>query len=164
MIELLVLDVDGCMSDGKIIYASNGEEFKNFNVKDGLAIVSWIKLGKKVAIITGRHSSIVDKRSKELGVHYLYQGVSNKKEQLEAILAQEGLGFEHVAAIGDDLNDIAVLSLVGRSYCPNNANHYAKNAVDTVLNCNGGEGAVREMIEDILEHEHLIEDFIKLWQ
>ncbi len=164
MIELLVLDVDGCMSDGKIIYDSHGKEFKNFNVKDGLAIVSWIKLGKKVAIITGRSSSIVDKRAKELGVQHLFQGVNNKKEQLSAILEEEGLSFAQVAAIGDDINDRVLLSAVGMSYCPNNASEYAKQVARVVLNNNGGEGAVREMIEDILRDENLIEDFVKLWQ
>jgi len=90
MIELLVLDVDGTLTDGKIIYTSNGDELKNFDVKDGLAIASWTKkLNKKIAIITGRKSKLVEKRAKELEITHLYQGVDNKDEILQNILKEE---------------------------------------------------------------------------
>jgi len=78
-IKLIVLDVDGTMTDGSITYSCKGEEIKSFNVKDGLAIVSWIKLGREVAIITGRQSPIVEKRAKDLNIKHCYQGVSNKR-------------------------------------------------------------------------------------
>jgi 3-deoxy-D-manno-octulosonate 8-phosphate phosphatase (KDO 8-P phosphatase) len=164
LIELLVLDVDGCMTDGGIIYSNSGEESKVFNVKDGLAIATWIKLGKKVAIITGRSSKIVEIRAKELGVNFLFQGVKNKKEILNQILENEDLTYENVAAIGDDLNDVGLLKSVAWSFSPKDGNHFAKDTVDTVLDTFGGRGAIREMIELILVKENLIEDFVKQWQ
>lgn len=164
MIELLVLDVDGCMTDGGIIYSNSAEESKVFNVKDGLAIATWINLGKKVAIITGRSSKIVEIRAKELGVNFLFQGVNNKKERLDKILENENLTYENVAAIGDDLNDIGLLKCVAWSFAPQDSSHFAKDIVDTVLQTNGGRGAVREMIESIVSKENMTEDFIKQWQ
>jgi len=163
MIRLLVFDVDGCLTNGAITYSNDGNEYKSFNVKDGLAIVSWIKLGHKCAIITGRNSKIVEKRAKELGISYLYQGVKNKIEKLDEILVDEKLTYENVAAIGDDLNDYGMLKNVAWSFTPNDANGFIKERVDTILNTNGGDGAVREMIEKILQKEGKIEEFIKLW-
>ncbi len=78
MIKLIVLDVDGCLSDGKLIYSSESQESKSFNVKDGLGITTWIKLGNQVAIITGRNSNIVQRRAEELGVQHLHQGIRDK--------------------------------------------------------------------------------------
>lgn len=161
MIELLVLDVDGCLSDGKITYTSSGEELKSFNVKDGLGIATWIKLGKKVAIITGRKSSIVQKRAKELNITYLYQGINNKKEILEEILEKENLAWNNVAGIGDDLNDVSMLRMMEKSYTPKNG--AISSYVNQVLSKNGGEGAVREMIDKIVIDEGLKEEFDKLW-
>ena len=121
MIELIVLDVDGTLTDGKITYLNNGEETKSFDVRDGLAIAVWTKsFGKKAAIITGRNSSIVEKRAKELNITYLYQGIKNKQEILEEILKKEGLSWSQVAAIGDDLNDYNMLKKVGLSFTPRN--------------------------------------------
>ncbi len=164
MIELLVFDVDGCLSDGKIIYTSLGEELKSFNVKDGLAVTSWHRLGKKSAIITGRESEIVARRAKELGISYLFQKVHNKDEVLEYILKKESIEFKNVAAIGDDLNDYKMLKKVGWSFTPKNGSRFIKDIADTVLTKNGGEGAVREMIELICERENLTEEFLKLWR
>jgi len=164
LIELLVLDVDGCMTDGGIIYSNSGEESKIFNVKDGLAIATWIRLGKKVAIITGRSSKIVEIRAKELGVNFLFQGVNNKKKRLEQILKDEKLTFKNVAAIGDDLNDIGLLKSVAWSFAPKDSNHLVKDIVDTVLDAFGGRGAVREMIECIISKANMTEDFVKQWQ
>lgn len=163
MIELIVLDVDGCLSDGKITYDINDNELKSFNVKDGLAIASWIKLGKKVAIITGRNSSIVEKRAKELHVNYLYQGIKNKKDTLDEILKKEGLGWDNVAAIGDDMNDLEVLKKVALSFTPNDGAEFLRFYVKEILCKNGGDGAVREMIDILIKHENLQEEFIKLW-
>jgi len=152
MIELVVLDVDGTLTDGKIIYTTDGDEIKNFDVKDGLAIASWNKkLGKKTAIITGRKSLLVEKRSDELGIEYLYQGVDNKDEVLNSILEKENLTWDNVAAIGDDLNDYKMLMKVGLSFCVADGVDEIKNIVDVVTKQKGGDGAVREMIEYILK-------------
>ena len=94
MIQLLVLDVDGCLTNGGICYTENGDEFKTFSVKDGLAIASWIRMGKDVAIITGRSSNIVKRRAKEHGITQIYQGVKDKKTKLKEILLDLGLTLE----------------------------------------------------------------------
>ena len=164
MIELLVFDVDGCLTDGGITYGnSDSEEFKTFNVKDGFGIVSWMKLGRKTAIITGRSSRVVERRAKELGITYLYQDVKDKKAVLQEILQKEGLCFENVAAIGDDLNDLALLRAVKLSFAPNDAVPLVQSEVDIVLSKEGGRAAVREMIDIVVEKENFSEAFVNLW-
>ncbi len=163
MIKLLVLDVDGCLTDGKIVYASDATETKAFNVKDGLAIVSWIKLGHHVAIITGRQSSIVKRRADELGIRHLHQGVKDKAELLREIVDSLGLKPYEVAAIGDDLNDYGMLNFVGRSFTPNDGMQVIQEMVDTVLTKKGGDGAIREMIDIIIEENDQKDAFLSLW-
>ena len=163
MIELLVLDVDGCMTDGSIIYTQNGDEVKAFNVKDGLAIVTWLKMGKKVAIITGRDSHIVERRARELGITHFFQGVKDKKAKLEEILKLENLTFENVAAIGDDLNDYHMLKAAKRSFTPNDGVSDIQAIVQTVLAKKGGDACVREMIDIIVKEEGLKEEFLAKW-
>lgn len=155
MIELIVLDVDGTLTDGGITYTNSGEELKTFDVKDGLGIASWTrKLGKKAAIITGRKSILVEKRAKELGITYIFQGVDDKDQVLLEILEKENISWEEVAAIGDDLNDLLMLKKVGLSFAPCDAVPYIKNSVNIVCKKSGGKGAVREMIEYILEYDN----------
>lgn len=161
MIELLVLDVDGCLSDGLVTYTDENTQLKSFNVKDGLGIVSWIKLGKKVAIITGRSSSIVEKRAKELGIIHVYQGIKHKDKILDEILQKEHLSYENVAVIGDDMNDLKILKKAKRSFTPKDG--MMALHVDTVLSKNGGFGAVREMIDILINEQNLQEEFLKLW-
>ncbi|WP_281951069.1 KdsC family phosphatase [Nitrosophilus kaiyonis] len=163
MIDLIVLDVDGCMTNGKIIYSNSGDEIKSFNIKDGFAIKQWMRFGKKVAIITGRDSMIVEKRAKELGIHYLFQGMNNKVEALEEIKLSSNIDYEKIAAIGDDLNDYRLLKKVGISFCPNDAIEYIRKNVDVVLSRNGGEGAVREMIEYLLKKEGKLDEYYNYW-
>jgi 3-deoxy-D-manno-octulosonate 8-phosphate phosphatase (KDO 8-P phosphatase) len=164
LITLLVLDVDGCLTDGSIIYSQNGDELKHFSVKDGLAIASWINLGHHVAIITGRRSAIVKRRADELGIKHLFQGIHNKDEVLRSLLTELNIDFSNVAAIGDDLNDAKMLRLVEKSYTPSDGSHYIKKIVGTVLNNGGGKGAVREMIEEIIVMNTQEEAFLALWE
>ncbi len=162
-LKLVVFDVDGCMTNGNIIYDENGVETKAFNVKDGLSIVSLGKMGIKTAIITGRRSKIVENRAKELGINYLYQNIKNKYLKLEEILKKENIKLYEVAYIGDDINDVSVLEKVGYSFAPKDATKYAKNASKIVLKSRGGDGAIREMIDILFEENDLIERFKKLW-
>ena len=164
MIELIVLDVDGCLTDGKIIYSNSGDETKAFNVKDGLAIRSWLDLGHKVAIITGRRSALVERRAKELGITFLHQGIKDKATLLKEICLENNINLRNVAAIGDDLNDYNMLEMVGRSYTPNNGSKHLKNFVSKTCETLGGEGAVREMIEELFEINDEVDDFLALWQ
>jgi len=163
-IELIVLDVDGTMTDSRITYSENGDEIKSFNVKDGLAIVSWRKLGKKVAIITGRSSKIVERRAKELRIEHFYQGIHNKKEVLEALLKKLELTMENVAAIGDDLNDLQMLKAAKISFVPRDASAYVDTTASVILNKKGGDGAVREMIEMLIIKEGLEAKYLDLWE
>ncbi len=163
MIELIVLDVDGCLTDGKIIYTANGDEIKSFNVKDGFAITNWIALGRTAAIITGRTSKIVERRAKELGIQYYYQGVVDKLATLEALCAKLGITMEQTAVIGDDLNDYKMLRACGHSFVPADATHHVVEIADTVLSRKGGDAAVREMIELLILKEGLEEEYRSRW-
>lgn len=163
MIKLIVLDVDGCLSDGKIIYSSDGSESKNFNVKDGLAISSWIKMQNHVVIITGRKSSIVKRRAKELGIKHLHQGVKDKERVLREIVNSLGLTFSEVAAIGDDLNDYYMLKLAGKSFTPSDGVKEIREIVNVVLEKKGGDGVVREMIDILVDENGQREDFMRVW-
>ena len=163
MIKLLVLDVDGCLSDGKLIYSADGIESKNFNVKDGLGISTWVKIGNHVAIITGRNSTIVERRAKELGVGHLHQGIKDKDRVLKEIVNSLGITLDEVAAIGDDLNDYHMLSLVGKSFTPKNGVKEIKDLVQNVLSFDGGDGAVREMIDTLVDENGQREVFKAVW-
>jgi len=162
-IELIVLDVDGTMTDGHITYSQNGDEIKGFNVKDGLAIVSWMKLGKKVAIITGRSSSIVQRRAKELHIEYFYQGIEDKLGTLQTLCKKLNITMDNVAAIGDDLNDYKMLQAVNLSFVPSDASMHVEKVATVVLMRRGGDGAVREMIEYLINKEGLEEKYLDLW-
>lgn len=162
-IELIVLDVDGTLTDGSIIYSSNGDDIKSFNVKDGFGIEGWIKMGKQAAIITGRTSVIIKRRAGELKIEHFFEGVRNKKEVLSKLLSELSLDSSQVASIGDDLNDLNMFALSGLSFAPADATAYVRNCADVVLTKNGGHGAVREMIEYILERDGLTDRFIEPW-
>ncbi len=162
-IELIVLDVDGTMTDSRITYSQNGDEIKSFNVKDGLAIVSWMKLGKKVAIITGRSSHIVQRRAKELHIEYFYQGIEDKLGTLELLCKKIGITMDNVAAIGDDLNDYKMLQSVNISFVPSDASSHVEKIANVVLMRRGGDGAVREMIEYLIAKEGLDQKYLDLW-
>ena len=163
-IELIVLDVDGTMTDSRISYSSTGDEIKSFNVKDGLAIASWRKLGKQVAIITGRKSDIVARRAKELNIEHFYQAIENKKEVLEELLLKLDLTMESVATIGDDLNDLQMIKASKISFVPRDASIYVEREATVILTKKGGDGAVREMIEYLIIKEGLMDKYLGLWE
>jgi 3-deoxy-D-manno-octulosonate 8-phosphate phosphatase (KDO 8-P phosphatase) len=164
VIRLIVLDVDGCLTNGQIIYGESGEEIKAFNVKDGLAIKSWMRLGHEVAIITGRRSAIVKRRADELGILHLYQGVKDKQKRLKMLCSDLGIEAGDVAAIGDDLNDLRMLDYAGVSFAPADASHYITGRVDYVLKRKGGEAVVREMIEVLMRRNGEEDAFVAQWQ
>ena len=165
MIKLIILDVDGTLTDGKITYDEHNNEHKNFCVKDGLGIVTWIKkMNKKVAIITGRKSKLTKKRAKELGVQFIYQNAHNKFKIIKKICKKNNIKLNEVAAIGDDLNDLKMLKKVGCSFAPYDASKFILDIVDNICDKNGGSGAVREMIEIICENDNLTKEFISAWE
>ncbi len=164
MIDLIILDVDGCLTDGKIIYSNSGDETKNFNVKDGQAISSWVRLGHKAVIITGRQSELVERRAKELGITDLYQGVKDKAALLNSLSEEFDIPLRKMAAMGDDLNDYKMLSIVGVSFTPKDGSKHVKSLVNRVCETGGGEGAVREMIEELFEINDEVSEYLALWQ
>lgn len=149
-IKLILLDCDGVLTDGKLHFGENGEMFKTFNVKDGQGIVSWHKLGFESGIISGRNSKIVERRANELGIKYIHQGSSNKLEDYAEILAESGLSTEETAYIGDDIPDIELLKSVGLSLTVADAATEVLSNVDVILKNRGGNGAVREMIDFLI--------------
>ncbi len=164
MIRLIVLDVDGCLTNGRIIYGESGEELKAFNVKDGLAIKSWMNLGYACAIITGRRSGIVKRRADELGISHLYQGVKDKGSRIRTLCRDLDVSLEETAVIGDDLNDLKMIAIAGRSFTPADGSHFIRSRVDHVLEHKGGEAAVREMIEFLIDENGDEDRFLAQWQ
>ena len=150
-IKILVLDVDGTLTDGKIYVDDKDNSFKAFNVKDGFALVNWLKLGGEVAILTGKKSNIVEKRAKELGIKYIIQGSKNKKQDLKNLLKELNITFENVAYMGDDLNDLGVMKSVGFSVCPKDSVQEVLEITNFISSKNGGDGAVREFLEHIMK-------------
>jgi 3-deoxy-D-manno-octulosonate 8-phosphate phosphatase (KDO 8-P phosphatase) len=150
-IRLLVLDVDGVMTDGRIIMDDAGREIKNFNVRDGHGIKILQRCGVKVAILTGRKSKVVEHRAKDLEIKYVYQKVYNKKEVFEKMLIKNKLTADAVGFIGDDIVDVPVLKRVGFSVAVADALDVVKKSVDYVAKNKGGNGAVREICEMILQ-------------
>ncbi|HEX5623434.1 MAG TPA: HAD-IIIA family hydrolase [Sulfuricurvum sp.] len=162
MIRLLILDVDGCMTDGRIIYSEKGDELKNFHVKDGFAIRTWLRMGHHVAIITGRESGIVRHRAQELKIQYVFQGVEDKLSVAQKLCDDLGIRSDEVAAIGDDLNDYNMLQWAGDAYTPKNGIHHL-HSICTVLENIGGDAVVREMIEKVVDHNGEREKFLSFW-
>lgn len=146
--KLLVMDVDGTLTDGRILIGMEGEAMKAFHVQDGYGIVHILpKLGITPVIITGRSSEIVTKRAAELGIIQLYQGVAYKLEKLKEIAVQMEVAPEEIAYIGDDLNDLECIHWCGCTACPADAVPQVSNAVDYICRREGGRGAVREFID-----------------
>lgn len=162
-IELIVLDVDGTMTDGRIIYDTKGMEYKSFSVKDGLGIASWIKLGKDVAIITGRKSNIVERRATELGITHCYQGIKNKKQKIDDLAQELNIDYTKIATIGDDWNDYNMMKSTGRSFAPADASSAIIDLATDKLNSRGGDGAVREMIDILIRDEGLEDSLKEIW-
>lgn len=152
-IKILVMDVDGTLTDGCIYIGSDGEMMKAFHVHDGYAIAHILpQLGITPVIITGRSSAIVEKRASELKIAHLYQGVTDKLGKLKEIANQLGVCAEQIAYIGDDLNDLACIRYCGYTGCPGDAVAEVLEAVNHVCKRHGGRGAVREFIDTIADN------------
>lgn len=152
-IKLIIIDVDGVLTDGRIYCNARGEEQKVFHVKDGSGIAFWHRAGLKSAIISGRSSRAVEQRAKELGIKDVYQKALNKLEAYEKIVKKHGLEDEEVCYIGDDLIDLPVLRRVGFSVAVSDSPEEVLRGVDYVTRASGGKGAVREVVEKILKFQ-----------
>lgn len=149
-IKLLLLDVDGVMTDGKLYFSNNGEELKAFHILDGLGIKQLQASGVKVGIVTGRESQLVANRARELNVGIVIQKSPDKRESLESLARQEGLGLQQIAFIGDDYPDLPALCAVGLRLTVANAHPEVVDRCHWQSSKNGGEGAVREACDMLM--------------
>jgi 3-deoxy-D-manno-octulosonate 8-phosphate phosphatase (KDO 8-P phosphatase) len=150
-IKILLLDVDGVLTDGSITYTDSGEQIKSFNSKDGLGLRLLMDSGIKVGIITGRTSKALNLRCENLGISLLFDGIKDKSKTIDKIALNTGFALEDMAFVGDDLIDLPAIKKVGTSFCVQDASHDVKNHSDIITNQNGGDGAVREICEMILK-------------
>ncbi len=159
-IRLVICDVDGVLSNGKVYFGNENEELKSFNIKDGLGIKQLLNNGIQVAIITGRESNIVARRSKELGITHVYQGKKDKVFNYEKILVDLNLKPEQVAHIGDDLPDIPLMNRSGLGICVSDAHCFVKQNADWSTQSIGGNGAVRELSDLLLHSQNKLENIL----
>jgi len=153
-IKVILFDVDGVLTGGKVLVHANGTESKELNIRDGIAMVWAQRVGLRVGFLSARTSATTPHRAAQLGVTLVYHGVSSKIETFERILSDLGVRDEEVAYMGDDIVDLAVLDRAGLSAAPADAVDEVRERVDFVARSKGGEGAARELIETILRAQH----------
>jgi 3-deoxy-D-manno-octulosonate 8-phosphate phosphatase (KDO 8-P phosphatase) len=163
-IKMILMDVDGTLTDGSLLIMPNGEELKSFNVRDGMGVLLAQLSGLQVGIITGKISKSLEKRAEKLKITEVYQGVMEKKLILDSILEKHGLKPDQVAYIGDDLGDLEVIKSAGLAAAVADAHPIIKKNCHYICELPGGKGAVREFIEFIIESQgkwEIIQDRIK---
>jgi 3-deoxy-D-manno-octulosonate 8-phosphate phosphatase (KDO 8-P phosphatase) len=163
-IKLILLDVDGVLTDGRLYYGNNGEELKAFDIQDGLGIKLLQKAGIDVGIITGRSSKLLTRRTEELGIELVVQGREDKLTALNEILEGRAIELEEIAFVGDDLPDLAVIRRVGLGITPANGNHIVASQALWQTKKGGGQGAVREVAELILNAQGKLEALLAPYQ
>ena len=161
IIKAIFFDVDGVLTDGKIIYDENGKEIKTFHVRDGLIISYLKKAGILTGAISGRESAAVSKRFAELKIDFCHQGIVDKAMVFEKLMVHYKLKAKEVAFIGDDLNDLPVFRLAGMAICPADTLEYIKEKADLVTKARGGEGVLREVADLILEAKGFLEKVLR---
>jgi 3-deoxy-D-manno-octulosonate 8-phosphate phosphatase (KDO 8-P phosphatase) len=151
-IKLLILDVDGVMTDGGMIFSENGDQQKKFNTKDGMGIIETLKFGAvEIGIISsGFTGGLVNKRAEMLGIKRCYVGRDSKLAVLESWIEEMAITLDQVAIIGDDVNDLGIMRKVGFSACPADAVEIVKKQVDVILSLKGGQGCIREFMDNYL--------------
>jgi len=155
-IKCLILDVDGVMTNSTLFMGDDGQEYKAFNSKDGHGIRMLQESGIDLCIITGRTSNVVRNRAKELGIKYLYQGKREKLPALTQLLNESGYKEENIAYVGDDVIDLPVMIRVALPICVQDAHDLVKEHSKYICKNNGGQGAVREICEKILDSQGLL--------
>lgn len=163
-IRLLALDVDGVMTDGSIIIGQEGELSKHFDARDGMGISLALRHGIQVALITGRHSEIVLHRAMELGISSVYENVIYKGKVLEQASNELDIPLEETAFMGDDLNDLPAFGKAAVTFAPADATPEVRERAMLVSACNGGHGAVRDVIERILKAKGLWDGIIHSYE
>lgn len=160
-IKLLLLDVDGVLTDGRLYFSNQGDEFKTFSTLDGHGIKMLQKSGVKVGIITGRTSNLVAKRANDLGINILVQGREDKWDALQEILAEHPLALEEIAFMGDDWPDLTVMCRVGLALTPANGHFTVVERSHWQSQARGGEGAVREACDMLMKAQNTFDQILK---
>jgi len=150
-IHLLLLDVDGVLTDGSIIFSDEASETKVFNAKDGFGLRLIMEFGIQVGLVTGRTSKALHRRCRDLGINYLYDGVLQKDQLLDKIVTETGVAADHTAFIGDDLPDLPLMRRVALSIAVADAHELVRGYSDWVTSAAGGRGAVREVCDALLK-------------
>lgn len=159
-LHLLVLDVDGTMTDGGIYYDDNGNEIKKFCVKDAIGLKGAKFGGMDVLILTGRNSIALNRRMKELGIENCYEGIKNKRVFLDGYMKKNHISKEEVAYIGDDINDLFAMKMAKFIACPSDAVDEVLYIADYISNKQGGKGVIRDVVRYILKNKGLWDEFI----
>lgn len=160
-IRILVLDVDGVLTDGSIYISDHGYEMKAFNSRDGHGIKLLQRAGIETAIITGRISKALEHRTEELGIRHVFQNAKDKREAILKLSSELGIDTGEMAYMGDDVVDIPAMVLCAMSFAPSDAMDIVKEKADYVTKLPGGKGAVREAVEVILKNEGLYDEVMK---
>jgi 3-deoxy-D-manno-octulosonate 8-phosphate phosphatase (KDO 8-P phosphatase) len=159
-LKLLILDVDGVLTDGKLFFDNDGNEYKSFHARDGHGIKLLRQTGVEVAIISGRKSNSVALRMKSLGIEYVYQGHENKISAFNEIIEKIGISPEQAAHVGDDVLDLPLMIRVGLAIAVNDANFAVKQHADWCTELSGGCGAVREVCDFIMQAQGTMNDVL----
>lgn len=162
-VRLVIFDVDGVLTDGKLYFLPDGTEYKTFHTLDGLGIKLLMSAGIRTAIITGRQSAAVELRANNLGIQHLYQGREDKLVVLNELLSELGLQTDQVAYLGDDLPDLPVIRRVGLGMAVANANEFVKRYAHGVTRAQGGQGAAREFCELILQAQGKLDPLLEAY-
>jgi len=162
-IKLLLLDVDGVLTDGRLYFSNQGDEFKTFSTLDGHGIKMLQKSGVKVGIITGRTSNLVAKRASDLGITILVQGREDKWDALQEILVEYPLALEEIAFMGDDWPDLTVMQRVGLALAPANSHFTITERSHWQSQARGGEGAVREACDMLMKAQNTFDQLLKTY-
>jgi len=162
-LKLLILDVDGVLTDGKLFFDNQGNEYKSFHARDGHGIKLLRQTGVEVAVISGRKSSSVALRMKNLGIEYVYQGHENKQAAFDEIIEKTGITPEQAAHVGDDLLDLPIMMRVGLAIAVNDANFAVKQRAHWCTTLPGGHGAVREVCDFIMQAQGRFDDIVNFY-
>jgi len=160
-IKLLLLDVDGVLTDGSITYNDKGQETKQFNVKDGFGIKVLMSVGIQLGIVTGRRSKALTHRCNDLGISLVFDGISDKASVLDEIQQRTGISADNTAFVGDDIPDLALMRRIGVSIAVADAHENVRAYADWVTSAPGGAGAVREVCEAILKSQGIWDNILE---
>jgi len=162
-LKLLILDVDGVLTDGRLFFDNEGNEYKSFHARDGHGIKLLRQTGVEVAVISGRKSNSVALRMKNLGIEHVYQGHENKIAAFNELIEKTGVTHEQAAHVGDDVLDLPIMTRVGLAIAVNDANFAVKQRADWCTSLAGGQGAVREVCDFIMQAQGHFDDVLSAY-